>query len=305
VPRLRFGSRLSIVCFVGLSFLLAWCVATPLWLGSGLREPSFTTVAALMMFTPTVAALAVYLLERRGSTFVRDTGIWPVRRPGRFFASVVLAFLVPIALVVQAPFVGTWLGIFPGDLQNFTLLNFVAGTQGPMHYLADQARLIAIAGMANALLAVGEEVGWRGWLWPRLARSGKLMAILLSGVIWGIWHAPLILLGYNYPFAPGWGVAAMCGVCVILGAFLGWIRSWSNSVWPAALAHGVFNASVGLTSLFTTLGASIDPTESSIMGWTGWIAPGAVMALILFGIAMRARFQSSISTIRTNREVQL
>jgi len=290
------------VCFIGLSLILAWCVATPLWLGKGLNEPSFTTIASLMMFTPAAAALAVSLLERRGSAFLRDTGIWPLKRSMRFLVSVLLALLIPIALVVQAPFIGTWIGVFPGDLQNFTLLNFVSGTKGPVLYLADQALLIVLAGLANALLAIGEEVGWRGWLWPRLVPTGRLVAILFSGVIWGFWHAPLILLGYNYPLSPGWGVIAMCGVCIVLGAFLGWIRSYSESVWPAALAHGVFNASVGLTSLFMTLGASMDSTESSILGWTGWILPGVVIAVILLVSAIRSGVPGSISTVRQNLE---
>ncbi len=298
MPVLRFGSRASVVCFAVLSLVLAWCVALPLWLGDGLNEPYFSTVASLMMFTPATAALIVTLLERRGSKFVCDTGIWPIRRPLRVVVAVVLAFVVPVLLVIQAPFVGTWLGVFPGDLENFALLHFVAGSQGPRLYLVDQAVLIVLAGLTNALLAIGEEVGWRGWLWPRLAPSGKLGAILISGVIWGTWHAPLILLGYNYPFAPEWGVLAMCGACTVLGAFLGWIRSYSDSVWPAALAHGVFNASFGLTSLFMTLGASLDTTQSSILGWTGWILPGLVIAIILCVTAFRKPSKDVVSTVR-------
>lgn len=289
MPKLRFDSRLSIVFFVALTLLFGWCVASPLWLGKGLQEPNFTTIASLMMFTPSLAAMVILLLEGRGRAFLRETGLWPINRPRRFLASLPLAIAVPVLLVAQAPVVGTWLGVFPGDLQNFALLHFVAGTKGPALYLIDQAVLIAVAGLANALLAIGEEVGWRGWLWPRLLRFGKSVAILVSGVVWGLWHAPLILLGYNYPLAPVWGVFAMCGVCVVLGAFLGWIRTFSDSVWPAALAHGVFNASVGLTSLFMTVGASIDSTEASIMGWSGWVAPAVVIGFVYFLTARRRR----------------
>ena len=81
----------------------------------------------------------------------------------------------------------------------------------------------------------------------------------------------------------------MCGVCVVLGAFLGWIRTFSDSVWPAALAHGVFNASVGLTSLFMAVGASIDSTESSIMGWSGWVAPAVVIGFVYILTARQRR----------------
>ncbi|TFH57774.1 CPBP family intramembrane metalloprotease [Glutamicibacter arilaitensis] len=144
-----------------------------------------------------------------------------------------------------------------------------------------------------------EEIGWRGWLWSRLQAYGQLISIVISGGIWGIWHAPLILLGYNYPFATGpWGVMAMCGMCIVFGAFLGWLRNFSDSVWPAALAHGVFNASVGLVSLFIVMGAPLDTTQASILGWSGWLLPTLVIAVMLLCGAYNLKRTTNLSTIR-------
>src|SRR5436305_814196 len=64
-------------------------------------------------------------------------------------------------------------------------------------------------------LAFGEQWGWRGYLLPRLLPLGQWPALLLSGAIWGLWHAPVILLGYNYPQHPILGVLVMVGTCAV------------------------------------------------------------------------------------------
>lgn len=279
--------------------LLAWCVALPLWLGEGIHDENFPFVASTMMFTPAAAALVISLVEGHGRTFIRDVGLWPIRKPKRFVVAMLLAYLVPIFLIVQAPVVGTWLGVFPGDLENFALLHFIAGAEGPGRYLLGQAVLIVVASLVNTIFALGEEIGWRGWLWNRLARLGQIPKILVSGVIWGLWHAPLVLLGYNYPFATGaWGVVAMCGMCTIFGAFLGWLRTLSGSVWPAALAHGVFNAGAGLVALFMMMGAPLNAMQASIMGWSGWILPGAIILIMVKVGAFKDPGTGELSTTR-------
>ncbi|GGJ74607.1 abortive infection protein [Glutamicibacter ardleyensis] len=285
----RIDGLKSISCFTVLSFALAWLVALPLWQGGGLHHPQFTWIAMAMMVTPTIAAVAVSLLQRRGKQFIKESGLAPIRKPKRFLLAVLLAYLIPILLIVQAPFIGTWLGVFPGDFDQFMILKFVSGTDGPVRYLLGQAGLILVAGLLNLIPALGEEIGWRGWLWPKLQPLGQVPALLISGVIWGLWHSPLILLGYNYPFAKdGWGVVMMCGMCIVVGAFFAWLRTLSNSVWPAAFAHGIFNASVGLVSLFMIMGSMLDTTKASILGWSGWILPVVVIVLMVLAGAFRA-----------------
>ena len=124
--------------------------------------------------------------------------------------------------------------------------------------------------------------GWRGWLLPKLMPLGAGPAVLISGVIWGLWHAPLILLGYNYPTAPGWlAVLSMCGMCIVVGGVFGWLRIRSGSVWPAALAHGAFNAAAGLSLLVVAAGDIVDPTQATILGWSGWIVPALLVVVLI------------------------
>ena len=155
-------------------------------------------------------------------------------------------------------------------------------------------------GALNLIPALGEEIGWRGWLWPRLQPLGQIPAISISGVVWGLWHAPLVLLGYNYPFAGGVsGVFYMCGMCIVVGAFFAWLRTMCNSVWPSALAHGIFNASAGLMIWFTMFGSVIDTRNASILGWSGWIVPAALIAVMACRGSFKARAEDTISTTRS------
>lgn len=267
--------------FVALSMVLAWLVALPLWAGQGLQHPQFTWIAVIIMWTPAVAAFIVSLFQRQIRSFAGEVGLWPVRPVGRFLLSVVLGIFIPLALIFQALFVGDLIGVYPADFGNLVAVRILAGENGVGQYLALQFSFVVLGGLLNALPALGEEIGWRGWLWPRLLRLGALPAILLSGVIWGVWHAPLLLLGYNYPYSSGpMSLVYMSGMCVVLGAFLGWLRMYSSSVWPVAIAHGVFNAAVGFGALFLAFGAFLDTSKMTIMGWSGWLLPAVVIVVM-------------------------
>jgi len=113
-----------------------------------------------------------------------------------------------------------------------------------------------IAGFTvNGLFAFGEEYGWRGVLMDLLKPLGGVKANLLTGVMWGLWHAPVIVLGFNYGAARGWGVLMMCIVMTPLSFILWRSREFSRSVVAPAIIHGAFNGFAGFF-LFLTLGRS-------------------------------------------------
>ena len=98
--------------------------------------------------------------------------------------------------------------------------------------------------LQSAVSATGEEIGWRGFLVPALAQRLNFTGVaLVSGVIWALWHYPLILFGTYNSAAPKW-VALLCFTIMILatGAMAAWLRLKSGSVWPAALRHACHNA---------------------------------------------------------------
>ena len=129
---------------------------------------------------------------------------------------------------------------------------------------------LTLAPLFNMIFALGEELGWRGFLLPQLEPLGQWRAILLSGVVWGIWHAPAILQGHNYPSAPLLGTLLMVVTCVLLGTILSWLYLRTRSPWAPALAHGAFNATGGVSILFLVpFDRTWGGTPASPVGWIG------------------------------------
>ena len=104
----------------------------------------------------------------------------------------------------------------------------------------------------NAFFAFGEEVAWRGFLMKEFKGKKFLAAVLWIGVIWGLWHAPLILNGHNYPQHPVPGVFMMIVFCLLLTPMLMYFRQKSGSVIVPAIMHGTFNAVVGISAVVVT-----------------------------------------------------
>ena len=104
----------------------------------------------------------------------------------------------------------------------------------------------------NAVFAFGEEIAWRGFLVKEFKSKKFLSAALWIGVIWGFWHAPLILNGHNYPEHPIAGVFMMVILCILLTTMLLYFRKKSGSVIVAAIMHGTINAVAGVSAMVVT-----------------------------------------------------
>lgn len=130
-------------------------------------------------------------------------------------------------------------------------------------------------------VAIGEEAGWRGFLFPALQRFMSVRgAAAATGAIWGMWHAPIIAMGYNYGSAyagfPISGILMMIAACTAVGMLLAYVRMRSSSVWPCALGHGALNATAGLP-LFVSVGGT-NIFGPSPLGLVGFI-PVAALAV--------------------------
>ncbi len=142
---------------------------------------------------------------------------------------------------------------------------------------------VVVAPFFNMIFAFGEETGWRGYMMPRLSeRFGIKKAVLIGGVIWGVWHAPLTAMGHNYGTDywgfPWLGIAAMCCFCIVMGCLLTWLTFKTGSVWPAALAHGALNAVAGAPVYFTAGEYSpfVGPMPTGFIGGAAFILVAAV-----------------------------
>lgn len=120
----------------------------------------------------------------------------------------------------------------------------------------------------NLLFMLGEELGWRGYLWQVTSGWNGLRRVLLTGVLWGLWHAPLIALGHNYPGFPISGIGMMVVFCTLLALLFDWTRTRSGSIWSSAVLHGLINGSAGGTVLFAWGG---HPLTGSLVGVAGFV----------------------------------
>ena len=142
---------------------------------------------------------------------------------------------------------------------------------------------VLIAPLINSIATFGEEFGWRAYLLPKLMPLGGRKATLLIGLIWGIWHWPVIFMGYeygfNYPGYPWVGPLLFIWVTFGLGTFLGWLTLRGKSVWPAVIGHAAINGIAGV-AVFATTGEPnmlLGPLPVGIIGSLGF-------ALVAFAI---------------------
>jgi len=119
----------------------------------------------------------------------------------------------------------------------------------------------------NALLGFGEELGWRGFLLKELAFMGFWKSSALIGFIWGIWHAPLILLGFNYPQNPQLGVLLMAVWTILMAPLFSYIRIKSRSVIAASIFHGTINAVPGLAIILISGGNDLTVGLTGLAGF--------------------------------------
>jgi membrane protease YdiL (CAAX protease family) len=280
----------GIALFLALTFGFSWAI----WLGLGALGVPFVLRTALGMFGPAVAAALVRgPLRHEGFA---DAGLRLVGRGHTRGGWMYLAaYLLPPLLITAGIGLSLLIGYQHWTDPVVAMQDIVARQLAAAHQalparitLPQLARIALIAQLAEALtiglafnmvFTFGEEFGWRGYLLPRLAPLGGAWAAIISGIVWGLWHAPLILLsGYNFPGHPWLGIGGMVLFTVALGVIFAWLRFRSGSVWPSTLAHAALNAQAAIGLL--VLAPAGDSLLRPPVGLIG-VAPFAVVAIIL------------------------
>lgn len=293
--------RRRVLLFVLFAFGIAWAVGGVIALTGGLRDSptlvaGFTLGTALLatgyMFAPAIAHVLTRLLTSEGLDGARR-----VLRPNLPDASrsYLLAWLGPAVLTLVG--VGLYFAVFPAQFDpTLSTLSDLLPPDSPLSpelvVGVQLAAALTVGPVINTVFAFGEEFGWRGYLLPKLLPLGPRIACLALGVVWGIWHWPVIAMGYNYGFgyvgAPWTGMLAMVWMTTAAGTFLAWVTLRSGSVWPAALGHGAINAVGGIgvllsrpapTLLFgpTVTGVVVVVPWALLAGWLLW-RPGRLLS---------------------------
>ena len=288
-----------IVIYVALAYGLAWAlwvaVVYPMVNGGGLGTSMQLAIAA-GMFAPAIAAALTRLITKEG---FKDAWIKPraFKKTWRYY---LLAWFGPLVLVLAGAalyFLFNPADFDPSMSYVIQAMREQAEAMGVEMSVDDETiRLTQIASLAtlviapaiNAVTCFGEEWGWRGYLLPRLlGRFSIIPTLLISGIIWGIWHAPITLIGHNYGLGyagyPFTGIAAMCLFCIVLGVFMSYVTLRTGSCLPAVFAHGMVNGSAAAGIIFSATGGNpfVGPAPTGILGGAFFIVAAIFMAVDL------------------------
>ena len=252
----------KVLLFVALTFFFSWLLLdTFLLLGGQWNSRAAIAVAVGYMFVPMIVAFAVQKLISK-EPLRKPFGI--SFRPNRWW---LVAWLLPPAIAFAAFGVSL---LFPGVGYSSDLSGFFERMESMLsaekvELMKDQMKDMPIGPLwlgllqglvagptINAVAAFGEETGWRGLLQKELGHVGFWKSSLTIGAIWGVWHAPLILQGHNYPEHPMVGVFMMTAWCMLLSPMFSYVRLRAKSVIAAAIMHGSLNATCGLAILALT-----------------------------------------------------
>lgn len=247
-----------------LAFGLAWLCqvyASLLLIRDG-NAALYRLLLTVSMFCPLLAVLLVQKVFLR-----QPTGIgWKVQGKRRYwlaawFGPAVFTVLAAVLYFAVFPhrldLSGSWLATAYGGEMDAETLRRELGVSNLSYMLETGLFAVTLAPPINMLAAVGEEAGWRGYMMPHLKEQlGLLNGRLLGGVIWGVWHWPIMLLtgyeyGTNYLGAPVLGLVVWCVVCFALNTLLDWLYEKTGCIWVSAIAHGAFNAVVALFVVLT------------------------------------------------------
>lgn len=280
------GKRIWI--FIAITFGLTWGLILLMYLCGAAGSPLYSMSLSLCMMFPALGSILTRAITREG---FKDMLLRPNFKGN--WGKYVMAALMPLAFIATGAVL--YYLIFPGefDITGAAMSSALAASGVPAEAAKTVMLVQAVTGVllgpfVNLVFTFGEELGWRAYLLPRLNRSmSARAAVLVSGVIWGVWHAPMIALGHNYGMGyAGWpylGILAMILFCVTLGCFESWLTFKVKSVWPAAMVHSAVNALAALPAYFNTGSANtlLGPALTGVVGG-GTLLIAAVLFFILY-----------------------
>lgn len=223
----------------------------------------------LWSITPTAATLVMLLVVTRDGYSREGWKSLGLHRPGLnvwwiAFGATLLITVAASAVVWATPFA-----------------SFIVPEGG----IADAAINFLINFLILALtFSLAEEIGMRGYLLPKLLPLGRSRALFLSGLVFATWHMPLILLTPVFPVGNKLiSLPLFYGTVVAASFFFGYLRIYTGSTWPAAIAHAVHNAAWGALGAFTATSSAVLVNKYLVGDYGILILVGAVIAAVWAG----------------------
>ena len=272
--------------------LVSWIYAAIMIFGFNVKNiidnpARYTIMASLYMLLPLMIAVVMQKVDKDK---LASTGLLRFK----ISWSWLVAWTLPVVIVLLTILVNM---LMPGcefnaDLSSTIPVDSVPEEQKEMLSLFMNPTVMIVvtivsglfAGVTiNALFAFGEEYGWRNYLVDALREKKFVCATVFIGLVWGLWHFPLILLGHNYPQHSIAGVFMMVIFCVLASFIETYFVIKAKSVFPAAIFHGTINAVAGLNVLVIKGGNDL------INGMTG-LSGFVVMAIVIMIVYVFDRY---------------
>ena len=277
----------KILKFVALTFFICWLLIGVFYaFGGEWGSRKSTGIAFIYMWIPGI--VAVYMQKFMYREPVRST-LAVYFKPNRWF---IAAWLLPALIALAASEIGLelpWHEYSP-EMEGFIeklserltpeqieqMKTGINALPVPFFWIVFLQGLIGGVTI-SAVFAMGEELGWRGFLQRQFLNMGFWKSSALIGFIWGIWHAPIILLGHNYPEHPVAGVGMMVIFCLLISPIISYVRLKARSVVAAAIFHGTINSMAAIPILMITGGNDL---TAGLTGLTGFIVLSVVNIML-------------------------
>lgn len=217
-------------------------------MNGGIESKAFEMLAPIIMFLPAILAIFIIMITKEGLKSIN----WKIGKP----IYLLYAAFIPSVLALGAIFLISSFGW--GEISHFRIVDYKIeiskgrfilghGSQSMGFFFLNYLLTTIVFSLISGVLAFGEELGWRGYLQNKLInKKGPFWGIIILGLIWGFWHFPIILNGYNYPETPILGAFILFPITTIFASFfLAWLTLKAGSFWPAVIAHGSVNAFIG------------------------------------------------------------
>lgn len=277
VKSMQTSRKKPLLYFLVGTFLLTYGVGLLIYLSGGLTKHPL--LSSLIMIIPTLVAIITMLITEPWNGFTNFAESLGFRLGKKRYliiypllTCIIVIFIYLITYLMfpnvfipreKLPEILATLNLEFGGIPTWTLVLMIFLLNNVMG---------SITGLP---LFLGEEIGWRAFLYPRLKKRYQAFALLIGGIIWGLWHAPMILMGHNYPGTPFLGVFMMVLFCIPMGVIFYYFYKKSKSIITVALCHGVLNNTASMIHVIFIDGVKIQPT---IHGATG------VIGLMIFWI---------------------
>lgn len=279
----------------GLTYSIEIFLIRPMVGSADIAQAYFAQIMmAAVMFLPAVGALVTRLVTKE--KFSKENLMISLRLKGnlKYYGLAWFGYVLLIILGAVLYFL-----IFPkqfdADMGYVKALFEAQADSAGVTVSAEQIKItiivqilmgIFLSPFLNFIPCFGEEWGWRGFLLPKMLKRFKVVpALLINGVIWGLWHAPLTMMGHNYGVGyrgfPFLGIFAMCLFCIVMGIILSYVTIKTGSCIPAVIGHGTLNGFAAVSIYFTSLqnpyNVFLGPAPTGLIGGAGFI----LLAIVL------------------------